>query len=260
MKYKKVAAYTGTRNLYSDMVPAIKSLLINSDVEKIYLLIEDDFFPEELPKEVEVINVSQQGYFNPDGPNMTSGFTYMALMRSVYFDIFPTLDRILSLDIDTIVDDDISEIWDLPIGDGGPRSYYFAAAREPGRSKNGTIYTNIGVTLYNLAKLRNGKGEEIIKKLNQLKYTFMEQDCFNWNCQGHILNMPSCYNVTKFTDPTDHPKIIHFAGQKNWSDEPLVKKYRDIPWSEIRKPPEKKPNKDVNLFRVKNRILSESSK
>ena len=41
----KAAVYTGTRNLYKQMVVAVKSLIRNSDVDKIYLLIEDDEFP-----------------------------------------------------------------------------------------------------------------------------------------------------------------------------------------------------------------------
>lgn len=54
----KIAVYTGTRNIYQNMLPSIKSLLIHSDVDKIYLLIEDDIFPYELPPEVECINIS----------------------------------------------------------------------------------------------------------------------------------------------------------------------------------------------------------
>jgi len=38
----------------------MKSLLIHSNVDKIYFLIEDDEFPYELPPEVECINVSGQ--------------------------------------------------------------------------------------------------------------------------------------------------------------------------------------------------------
>lgn len=45
----KAAVYTGTKNLYREMVTASKSLLINSDVDKIYLLVEDDEFPLEIP-------------------------------------------------------------------------------------------------------------------------------------------------------------------------------------------------------------------
>ena len=54
----RVAAYCGTRNLYKDMVTAAKSLLMNSNVEKIYFIIEDDEFPYELPESIfEIINI-----------------------------------------------------------------------------------------------------------------------------------------------------------------------------------------------------------
>jgi lipopolysaccharide biosynthesis glycosyltransferase len=106
------------------MIPAIKSLLINSDVDKIYLLIEDDVFPFDLPSNVETINVSNQKYFRPNGPNMNSHYTYLAMMRAALAKVFPDLDTILSLDVDTIVNQDISDVWNLPI-----ENYYFAASR-----------------------------------------------------------------------------------------------------------------------------------
>ena len=233
MENKKVAAYAGTRNLYESMIPAIKSIIMNSNVDKIYLLIEDNEFPYEIPEDiVECINVSEQKFFRMDGPNMKSQFTYMAMMRATYCKLFPELDKILSLDVDTIVVDDISDIWDLRLGTS-PRAYYFAAAREPARSHNGTVYTNIGVALYNLKYLRESKGPAIIDLLNSRRLPFVEQDAFNMKCQGKILLMDSKYNATKFTDPTDEPKIIHFAGQKEWQNEPLYKEYMDIPWNTV---------------------------
>ena len=51
----KIAAYTATRNLYADMIPAVNSLLQHSDVDKVYFLIEDDVFPYDLPEKIEVI-------------------------------------------------------------------------------------------------------------------------------------------------------------------------------------------------------------
>ena len=68
----KAAVYSGTRNLYADMVTAAKSLIANSSVEKIYFLIEDDVFPYELPRLIETMNVSGQRFFArqrqlPDG-------------------------------------------------------------------------------------------------------------------------------------------------------------------------------------------------
>lgn len=208
----KAAVYTGTRNLYEAMVLAATSLLENSDVDKIYLLTEDNEFPHKLPKKVENINVSGQTYFMEGGANWNSQFTYMAMMRAALAKIFPDLDRILSLDVDTIVVDDVSDIWDIDLTD-----YYFAASREPHRCHDGFLYTNIGVALYNLDKLRrDGKADEVIDLLNRKKYTFLEQDCFCETCQGHIYDLPGEYNATRFTVFEEPKKIIHYAGIRDW--------------------------------------------
>lgn len=230
---KKVAVYTGTRNLYSDMVPAAKSLLLHSDVEKIYFLIEDDDFPIELPEEIECINVSDQTYFRPDGANGRTRFTYMAMMRAALSKVFPDLDTILALDCDTIVEHDISDIWDLPI-----EHKVLAASHETHRLDE---YVNIGVTLYNLKLLReSGLVDKVIENLNEIKYPFVEQDCFNKTCRGLLYDMPSEYNATAFTTRTNTPKIIHYAGVKEWGHFPGVNKYRDISFAEIAKLRKKK--------------------
>lgn len=231
MRNKKVAVYTGTRNLYPEMVSAVKSLLIHSDVDEIWLFIEDDEFPYELPKNVKIKNVSSQKYFKPDGPNMKSKFTYMAMMRAALYKEFPKLDRILALDVDTLANDDVSSLWDVDLGD----DYYLAAVREPARSWRDDIYVNIGVALYNLEKLRDGKGDEVVKALNEGNYTYLEQDVFNQKCKGKILEIGSEYNATNYTEPTNHPKIVHYAGMKleDWRKIPLVDHYYKVPWSDI---------------------------
>lgn len=231
MSNKKVAVYTGTRNLYPEMVPAVKSLLIHSDVDEIWLFIEDDEFPYELPKNVKIKNVSSQKYFKPDGPNMKSKFTYMAMMRATLYKEFPKLDRILALDVDTLANDDISDLWDVDLGD----EYYLAAVREPARSWRDDIYVNIGVALYNLEKLRDGMGDEVVKALNEGNYTYLEQDVFNQKCKGKILEIGSEYNATNYTEPTNHPKIVHYAGMRHeeWRKIPLVDHYYNVPWTDI---------------------------
>lgn len=216
----KAAVYCGTRNLYGDMIPALNSLIANSDVDKVYLLIEDDIFPYELPKCVECINVSEQKYFSADGPNYKNGWTYMVLMRAALHRIFPDLDEILSLDIDTICAKDISGLWDYDIS-----GYYFAGVKEPGKSR-GCVYINCGVMRVNLQKLRDGKGDEIILALNTKRYPFNEQDCINELCQGGILELPSDYNANNYTKPTTTPKIEHFAAISHYQAHPLVQQYR----------------------------------
>ena len=235
----RVAVYTGTRNLYPLMVPAVKSMICNSTVDEIWLFIEDDKFPEEynMPKDiVKTRNVSKQTYFKPDGPNMKSNFTYMALMRAALYKEFPKLDRILALDVDTIVVKDISKLWDLPLYD----KYYFAASMEPSASDMWTrkkgkkfLSTNVGVCLQNLNKFRDGKGDEIIEELNTVYWPFVDQEVFNEKCQGAIYEMPSIYNANDFTLACSQPCIAHFAGVKDWSDKPLIKEWTDIPWEQI---------------------------
>ena len=135
----RAAVYCGTRNVYEDMLPSARSLLVHSNVDKVYFLIEDDKFPYKLPKEVECINVSGQKWFNADTcPNMKNRCSYMVLLRAVFSKIFPHLDRILTIDNDTIVKGNISELWDLDLGDN-----YFAGCTEPYYTRGIITYINI---------------------------------------------------------------------------------------------------------------------
>lgn len=220
----KAAVYSGTRNIYKDMIPSMKSLLIHSDVDKIYFLIEDDEFPYPLPPEVECINVSNQIYFPKDGPNYNSNWSYMILLRGALTKIFPQLDKILSLDCDTIIEENISFLWDIPLED-----YYLAAVKEVHKTTFNKLYINTGVMLLNLKKIREDKkDDEIISDLNTYKRAFPEQDCFNDLFFGKILELSSDYNVNYYTKKPLHKKILHFAAIKQWQKMPIVKKYQDM--------------------------------
>ena len=226
----KHALYSGTRNLYEDMAGAAKSLIANSDVDKVWLLTEGgyDYW---LPDMCEVVDVSGQSYFPKDGPNMKSRFSYMSLMRAALA-LMPELaevDRILSLDCDTVCIRDVSAVWDMPIDD-----CYFSASREDCSCYKGMLYCNTGVTLYNLDKLRHGKAQEVVECLNWRKYDNIEQDVFSFLCQGHIHDMPSEYNSTAFTDICTKPRIRHFAGFKaeKWRLDLHVTGYREMAWDE----------------------------
>ena len=223
----KIAVYTGTRNLYPHMVPAVKSLIMRSDVDKVYLLIEDDEFPYELPELVETRNVSDQKYFPHDGPNFKSRFTYMAMMRAALAKEFPEYDKILSLDVDTFAVQNMSELWDKDL-----TGYYFCASKEPDRSTHERMYVNVGVALYNLAMMREIV-DAVIEKLNTIEYNFVEQDCLNDVCTGKIREMPSIYNATPYTMPAPSPKIIHYAGKGDWTDQPQYVAYSKLTWDEV---------------------------
>ena len=231
----KAAVYVGTRNLYGDMLPAVKSLLYNSDVDIIYLLIEDDRFPFDLPECVRTINVSDQPWISPYGPNVNRKWTWMTLMRACLTKILPDHDLVLSLDDDVIAVGDVSGIWDLPIGDN-----YFAAAREPLKSKGGRTYVcdyygQMGVALQNLRQLRKDYiDDRIIADLNARENQFVEQTAFNRLCQGRIYEMPSEYNACPYTLPCDKPRMIHYAAipVQRWRDMPEVARYREMTFEE----------------------------
>lgn len=223
----KYAAYCGTKNIYPDMEMSAKSLAMNSDVDKIFFIGEGDF-PKDLPDYVECIDVSDQKFFKSGGPNMTSQFTYMAMMRAALCHVLP-VDKVLSLDADTVCLKDASAVWDIDISDA-----YFSASIENHRSFGGLIYTNAGVTLFNLAKLRDGKADEVIDVLNRQRFSWVEQDAMNYLCQGRIVPMLGDYNANDWVDYYD-PIILHFAGTNDWRGHPAAQKYRAMSWSEVRK-------------------------
>lgn len=225
----RTAVYTGTKNLYPDMVTATKSLLANSNVEEVYLLVEDDEFPYDLPDCVKTVNVKNQKYFHKDGPNMKTPYSYMALMRAALAFQFPDKDKILSLDVDTIVNKDISYLWEIDIS-----NYYFAASHETHRSHNGLIYTNAGVTMFNLDKLRKeGKAYEMIYVLNRAYFRWVDQDVMNYLCQGRIYDLSSDYNDNDWVERPNDMKIKHYAGIKNWNQEALVKRWKNTTWNDV---------------------------
>lgn len=223
---RKVAVYCGTQNLYEDMIVAAKSLLANTKMDCIYFIIEDDAFPYELPDScIKCINVKNYNFFKKDGPNYKSKWTYMVLMRAALTKILPDEDLVLSLDVDTIVDHDISELWRLPM-----ENYYIAAARETYKSTGSRLYINMGVALLNLKKWRKDKlDDEIVYCLNNFHYAANEQDCINDKCQGSILELAPKYNFCDFTDSkiVTIPYITHYAGVTDWNTSDLVIKYKN---------------------------------
>lgn len=234
-KQKRVVVYSGTRNVYDAMATSLKSLMAHTAIDKAYFLIEDDEFSEPLPEIVECINVSHQEYFPENGPNFNSTWSYMCMMRAAYPSIFREYDKVLSLDIDIIVRDDISELWD----DLNMEDAYLAGVEEPQRKKfdGDNPYINFGVVMMNLAKMRqDGIETRVINELNTNKCPCPEQDAFNRICAGNILILPNSYNVTAYshiTGDADEEKITHYAGLKFWKHFSHVKKYRDMSWADI---------------------------
>ena len=229
----RAAAMCATRNLYPDLAPPIKALMHNSDVERIYVLIEDDDPGVELPAECEIRNVSELKAFWRGTPNAGSGWTWIVLIRSMFHRIFPELDRILSIDLDAFALKDVSGLWDLDMHDR-----LVAGVRETTPLDSPAFpYFNMGVVMLNLDLLRRtGMGDEVIRALKNRYLQYPEQHAYNYVCSGAVLWLPREYNAGIGTEPYGEPIVRHFmAESKTYRDSEIYKHFRDMPWGEVRR-------------------------
>lgn len=247
----KIAVYSVTPNCYDLLEASMKSLLVNSSVDKIYILIDEEKFPFYLPKEVETINVHDFNFLSPISPNLQTKFTKMCLMRLAFSKVLPIdVDKILSLDYDTIIDKNIDDLWNIDLGE----KYVLAGAAERDRTIgyyrgyfNGDdfikttrlvtkkdFYINAGVMIMDLKKIREEKLDDaFIDECNREHYRFPEQDIMNLICLGRIYEIEECYNVSRFTYSPSEQKILHFAGDDKNLEHPIIKKYKEIPFEVI---------------------------
>ena len=158
----KHVVYGATRNLYDQIPAAMKSLLDHTKVDCIHLMLEDDEIPFDCPGSVpiEVVNVKEymEWAFPDGGPNAKTHWTKMALVRVCYPEIFDDVGTLLQLDIDTIVLDDISPLWEVDL-----TGKWFAAVPEKYSNYNpynANVYYNIGICMFNLDQMREDNAQE----------------------------------------------------------------------------------------------------
>ena len=214
----KTVVYLATKNLYKNASVCINSLLQNGNVDEVFILTEGGFYKEGVTE----IDVSGQTFFPRDGENANTRWTWMCLMKTAMTDIFPDKDKVLILDCDTIVEKDLSPMWEYDI------DYYGAVKQfDDGRQNHFTTgyYFNAGVLLCNLKKLRDGTETRIRKALNEKRYDFPEQDAINEICKDHITVLPSRYNHCQFMPLDDEIVIRHFAAFPNWVNGYWFEKY-----------------------------------
>ena len=226
--------YAATRNLYKHLPGAVASLLEYNDPERVYLLIEDDALPAEfsVPDCCVCINALplRDKYVDPNGVNRHGMFSWQALLRVAYGEIFSE-DIILSLDVDTIVCDSL-----LPIFEADLTDKWFAMVREkevPQYRRQAyypkyATYCNCGVCLFNLKQIRADNMFPVFyNMINTVRMDYCEQDTFNNFGMMHdkIVFLPLRYNNCIGCGYCERPAIQHYAGVMNkW--EPGANFYR----------------------------------
>lgn len=204
--------YFGSREIYGDFKTAINSLRAHNLKTRVYAIIEDDKL--DIPK-VKYIKWDAHKYFNDT--NLHTQWRQFGPIRTAFTKIFPDKDRIISIDCDTIVQDDISELWTMDLTD-------YHVAMTPEITSNRTYHNN-GICVMNLKKLReDGVDDLMIAEMNRNHHIYVGQDAMQMYCK--ILDLPSTYNASMFTAPVEKPKILHFANRTDWRGYPEVIPYR----------------------------------
>lgn len=128
--------------------------------------------------------------------------TVACYYRLLVCDILPeNISKILYLDCDTVVEEDLTKLWDIDIGDN-----YVAVAEDEASSvhmskekiKYQNFYFNSGVILFNLNLLRSfnlfEKCVDYFEK-NKDKITLQDQDILNGVLNGKCYKLPLRWNV-----------------------------------------------------------------
>lgn len=147
--------------------------------------------------------------------------TYYRLKLS---QILPDVDRVIYLDCDMVVNDDLEELFNTDLHNnviGGVLDIRVFGKKVWKNSK----YINAGMILFDLEKFRQENIENIFyeyTKNNFDKIKTGDQDIINFSLEGRIEILSDVWNVqsSNFTNRssyTQNPKIIHFVAKlKPW--------------------------------------------
>ena len=207
--------YAMTHHVYEQILPSLRSLAEHHPDARVFILAEDDGLPFELPVKAEIINIADQQWFPEDGKNYNTWFKYINLLKVRYPTILP-VDRAIHLDVDTIIWDDLTGLWETDL-DGK----WFGAVPEiqTWHRPFGKEYWNMGVAVLNLAQMRKDGIEQTLQDLlNNEKLPFADQEA--WNIVAHgtgkVVDLDRRYNEGIPTGYTQHPAIVHYCGYKDW--------------------------------------------
>lgn len=174
-------------------------------------------------------------YLDDDCFKLMEGMKYgehvgrLASGRLVLADIYPDIDKIISIEADMFFKDDISKLWNIPL-DG-----YCTSAVEDlmqkiisknlfGDEKH--IYFNTGVQVMNLAQMRKDNYKQLLKKAVETKgklFSIPEQDIVNVAYENKILPLDIKWNFYHVYYPETMKRRAQFEPlDKNAFDNALV--------------------------------------
>ncbi len=253
-------------NYVSIVSTAIQSLISNGNVRNNYdIIILNQNISEINQKKMQAaftlanssirfINVKE--YFKDRSLVTPAHFTVEIYFRLVMPDVLKKYDKVIYLDSDLILTEDIANLYDTEIGDNlvaavqdvdsagcykefdPDRKQYFDNVLQ---LKDPYSYFNSGVLVMNLQEFRKTYSTEyILKMAESSNYIFPDQDVLNKLCENRTYYLAPSWNtmmnhqsetvsrlkVAKmaprkiyldYIEARKHPKIVHYAGyQKPW--------------------------------------------
>jgi lipopolysaccharide biosynthesis glycosyltransferase len=246
-------------------VVMLTSLLESSNDENFYKI--DILIPSEFSKEnKEKVSNLQNSYKNCDiefidmkdcfkNSFISKHFSEVVYYRLRIPTVLETRKRCIYVDVDTIVEKDLLELyrydmgnnWVAGVADSGRSVFYKNEEERKKREdykksidlKSFDQYINSGVLLLNLEAIREDKVEDKFKTFLETHRDPMQHDqsTINSSCYGKICSLPFKYNAqmymffdqeeNKFSslfsekdwnEGWNDSVIIHYAGEKPWSD------------------------------------------
>ena len=206
--------YGLTRNLYPYLKWSITSLLEHNEDVRLFIFAEDEELPFGIPCEHKVFNVSNQTYYGASCRNLHSRFTYMPMLRVCLPELLD-IDKVISLDVDTIICDSLKPLWDIDLTD---KWIAWCAEHRGNYNPFNQKYYNSGVAVLNLDQMRK---DDVTKKavelLNYQYFPYTDQDVMNlYAVPQKTVDIDVRFNESFCCGKTDNPAIVHYAGIGDW--------------------------------------------
>ncbi|GBG95263.1 lipopolysaccharide biosynthesis glycosyltransferase [Ligilactobacillus salitolerans] len=178
------------------------------NISLVFISLKDDLY-ERLGKDQNTLRADYQ--------------TLTIYYRLFIADMFPQYDKGIYLDADIVVNQDIAELYRLPLEDrlvGVVQDAFIS--HDPVASNyaeqavgvNHEKYFNSGVLLLNLTKLRTTNfSTHFLKLMNQFHFQLIapDQDYLNAICSQQLLLLENKWNYqTEFPLPVEEPVVIHY--------------------------------------------------
>tara|TARA_B110000967_G_scaffold2688_1_gene2815 strand:+ start:36 stop:989 length:954 start_codon:yes stop_codon:yes gene_type:complete len=195
-----------------------------------------------------------------DKAHQPNGITEAAYYRLLLHKLIPKEDKVIYLDVDVLVNDDLSAMFSIELDRNilaAVKNLYIYQTFDKqlkevvywnekfNDAKNS--YFNSGVLLLNLAEIRSTYiWREWLELLLKEKWEYLDQDILNITCRNKTVFLPPKYNATyairaKGSDQlglfskdelTDTPVIYHFTAKKPWNAKYMNQS--DVWWSFIK--------------------------